>query len=114
MEETKRLVQVLPERSIITSIRQNSRRNLKTLAGKVLSKDLLRNLRPLGRLGSMLAAIGISDTEEALGNHVEVEVDQKVVDILGGQVGGVEFAAEKAVFFGTPPGKADLVLGLVL
>ena len=114
MEETKRLVQVLPERSIITSIRQNSRRNLKTLAGKVLSKDLLRNLRTLRRLGSMLATVSVSDTEETLGDHVEVEVDQKVVDVLGGQVGGVEFAAEKTVFFSAPPGEADLVLGLVL
>lgn len=114
VKESKRLVQVLPERSIITSIRQNSRRDLKTLAGKVLSKDLLSDLRTLRRLGSMLASISISYTEETLGDHVEVKVDEKVVDVLGGEVGGVEFAAEKTVLFGAPPCEADLVLSLVL
>jgi hypothetical protein len=60
------------------------------------------------------ATVGISDTEETLGDHVEVEIDEKIVDVLGGQVGCVELASQKAVLLGSPPGETDLVLGLVL
>jgi hypothetical protein len=50
MQESKGLVQVLPERSIITAIGQNGRRYLNTLALKVLCEDLLRDLGALGSL----------------------------------------------------------------
>lgn len=50
VQETKRLVQILPERRIITAIAQNSRSSLNALAGKVLGKDLLGHLGALGGL----------------------------------------------------------------
>lgn len=62
----------------------------------------------------MRASISVSDTEETLGDHVEVEIDEKIIDVLGGKGGGVVLAAEEAVFFGAPPCEADSVLGLVL
>lgn len=84
VQESKRFVQSLPERSIVTSIGEHRRCSLNTLAGEVIDKDLLRHLRALGSLGSVGATIRISDAEEALGNHVEVEIDEEVVDVLGG------------------------------
>lgn len=44
VQESKRLVQSLPERSIVTSIGEYCRRSLNTLAGEVIDKDLLRHL----------------------------------------------------------------------
>lgn len=114
MQETKRLVQVLPERRIITTIGQNSRGDFNALALKIFCKDLLRDLRALGSFRSMRTSISVSNAEKALGNHVEIEIDEKVIDILGGKGRGVVLAAEEAIFFGAPPCEADLVLGLVL
>jgi hypothetical protein len=114
VQETKRLVQILPERRIITTIAQNSRSSLNALAGKVLGKDLLSHLRALGGLGSVGASVGVGNAKEPLGHHVEVEVDEEVVDVLGREGRGVVLAAQEAVLFGSPPGEADLVLGLVL
>jgi hypothetical protein len=62
----------------------------------------------------MRASIGVGNAEETLGNHVKVEIDEKIVNVLGGEGGGIVLAAEKAVFFGSPPCEADFILGLVL
>jgi hypothetical protein len=114
VQEPKRFIQSLPEGSIITSIRQRNRYNLNSLARKVIHKDILRHLRALGRLGSIGAAVCVSDAKVTLRNHVEVEVHKEIVDVLDGQIRRVEFAAEEAFFFGTPPGEADPIFGLVL
>lgn len=62
----------------------------------------------------MGASVGVSNAKESLGDHVEVEVDEEVVNIFGGKGRGVVLAAQETVLFGSPPGEADLVLGLVL
>lgn len=62
----------------------------------------------------MGASVSVSHAEEALGHHVEVEIHEKVIDVGCGQVGAVKLGAQEAIFLGTPPGEADLVLRSIL
>lgn len=61
----------------------------------------------------MGATVSISDTEVALADHIEVEIQKDLVGFRGVQVARVEPTSEQSVFFGAPPGEADLVFGLV-
>lgn len=41
----------------------------------------------------MGASVGVGNAKESFGDHVEVEVDEEVVDVLGREGRGVVFAA---------------------
>lgn len=114
MEEAKWLVQDLPERGIVASIGEGSRGNFEALALEVVDKELLSDFRTRRSSNSMRTPVGIGNAKETLGHHVVVEVDEQIVDLVRCKVGTVVFAAQKAIFFGPPPSKSNLVLGLVL
>lgn len=114
MQKPKRLVQSLPEGSIITSIRQRNRRDLYPLTCEIILKDFLGHLRAFGRYGSIRTTVCVGDAEVAFGNHVEVDVHEEIVNIRDGQVRRVELAAKKTFLFSAPPSEANLTFRFIV
>lgn len=89
MEKAKWLIENLPEWSVIAPVGKGSRCHLEALILKVLTEYSLSDLGPRRCYASMLAPIGIGDTEETLGHHVEVEVHEQIVDVVNVEVGAI-------------------------
>lgn len=114
MEKAKWLIENLPEWSVIAPVGKGSRCHLEALILKVLTEYSLSDLGPRRCYASMLAPIGIGDTEETLGHHVEVEVHEQIVDVVNVEVGAIVPATQEAIFFGPPPRESNPVLSIVL
>lgn len=114
MEESKRLVQNLPKRSVVAPVGDHSWGDGNALLLEVLVVDALDDLGARGPNAAVRTAISIADADETLGNHVKVEVGQNLVGLLGGEALRVEARSKETVLLGTPPGKTDLVLGAIV
>lgn len=60
-------------------------------------KELLNGVGTFGGDEAELGTVAVEDTVEALGDHVEVEVGEQAVDVLGGESLDVVLGADETV-----------------
>lgn len=80
------LVQDLPERSIVASIRELGRCDHQTLRGKVVYEQLLDRIRSRGSRSAVGATVAVKDPKVAPRYHVEIEVRQDLGAFICWQV----------------------------
>lgn len=80
VQESKRLIEDLPEWSIVAAICEGSGSDLQAFAGEILDKEFLDDFRTRWSLDTVCASIGVSNAEKALCHHVVVKINEQIID----------------------------------
>lgn len=107
---------VLEERSVIGASREIGWEGLDANRLEVVLEQLLGLGRSQWAGGSELGSVTVVDTVEVVwrSDHVEVQVDADLVELLLGGLLNEVGSSQKTLLFGGPPGEADGVVDLVL